>query len=901
MRLMLIGFLLVGIVLGSVHPSPTSAQEPPRPINYGQTVDGELNDVQQAQQFLFDGQSGDQLTILMATTSGDLNPFLTLATFDGEVLATDDNGAGGSDALIQFTLTSSGTFVITASRSRAAGTGGSGSYAMTLSTGLPNTGTAVPEEIAPVVEVGLRMQPIVRGQAVRGALTRESSFVLYWFEGRSGQSLTITPDAGTALQPLLVLYDASFSEIFRSASGNTLSANLPADGVYFLAVALPDATSLGGNYALTMTGVGTASQPRDVQPGQNAITYGENVQGAINTSAPSYSFQFQGRAGDEVIIRMSRAGGDLDSYLYLLDTAGITLAEDDNSGGINGDAQISLTLPADGTYNLLATRRGQDTGTTSGTFLLSIESNAEPIVAVPTSASADVPANLAGFPEIFYGEVVRGAVTAQSVLNVYIFKADADDAITITMQSANDNLDPYLFLLDANQIPIAEDDDIIDGQNRNAQIVYTIPESGYYAVVATRFEQEAGTTSGEFELSLDLGSPDTGNDPENNSGSYVQRLGAQRINNGDTPSGSFQTLQFAEVYTFPASAGAVIDFSVTTDDNSATTVILTDDRLQPIASTDSGTLLGTAVPETGNYLIFIVPARGPAIPTDVGFILAFNATGNEFAVEVPEATSEAESTAEAIEEVSSEPTPTQLPIELLTYGDTVTGTIDTELNERRYVFTGNEGDIVRIQMSSTTGDLDPLLELLNEEEIILEANDDIVQGVNRNSQIQTTLPEDGQYIIRATHYIPTDGTPATIGDYALTLTYIDPATAGVSPVAVPIANGETIVNTISDEQYLLFYTFEGQSGDRVTIEVNTQSGDLDAVLYLYGYTSSGSPIEIARNDDDPRGNTFDPRIADQPLPRTGSYLIAVGRFPDSTSTGDFTMTLIITPAGGSDG
>ncbi|MBZ0310134.1 MAG: PPC domain-containing protein, partial [Anaerolineae bacterium] len=333
------------------------------------------------------------------------------------------------------------------------------------------------------------------------------------------------------------------------------------------------------------------------------------------------------------------------------------------------------------------------------------------------------------------------------------------------------------------------------------------------------------------------------------------------------------------IYTFPASAGAVIDFSVTTDDNSAATVILTDDRMQPIASTDSSTLLGITVPDTGNYLIFIAPANGPAVPTSVEYILAFNATGNDFAVEV-----ETESTAEATAEATDETTPTEVPTELIAYGDTVTGTIDDVVNGLDYMFTGNEGDIIRIQMTSTSGSLDPLVELLDENELLIDTNDDIVQGVNRNSSLQVTLPSDGQYIIRATHFVPTDGTPATTGDFMLSLTYIDPTAAGVSPVALPIAPGETVVNSITDDQYLLFYTFEGKSGDSVTIEVNTQSGDLDAVLYLYAYTSSGDPIEIARNDDDQRGNTFDPLIENQVLPRTGSYLIAVGRFPDSTTT-----------------
>jgi hypothetical protein len=68
-------------------------------------------------------------------------------------------------------------------------------------------------------------------------------------------------------------------------------------------------------------------------------------------------------------------------------------------------------------------------------------------------------------------------------------------------------------------------------------------------------------------------------------------------------------------------------------------------------------------------------------------------------------------------------------------------------------------------------------------------------------------------------------------------------------------------------------------------------------LYLYTYTSSGQPVEIRRNDDSPRGGTYDPLLENIALPRAGDYLIAVGRFPDSTSTGDFAMTLTVNPPG----
>lgn len=241
MRLVFICLLLLSLPGVAVGRAAPLRQAPPLPINYGQSVEGELNDIQQAVQYIFDGQMGDELSILMQTTSGDLNAALALATFEGDSLATDDDSGGGTDALISFTLEQSGSYVITATRSRV-GQGGAGAFRLTLSSGQLITAT----EASPQ-EVGLRMQPIQRGGRVQGVLTPESTFSLYWFEGRTDENIIITPDAGTSLQPLLVLYDAGFFEILRSAPGIPLSATLPRNTLYFVAVAMPGGNTLGGN------------------------------------------------------------------------------------------------------------------------------------------------------------------------------------------------------------------------------------------------------------------------------------------------------------------------------------------------------------------------------------------------------------------------------------------------------------------------------------------------------------------------------------------------------------------------------------------------------------------------------------------------------------------------------
>jgi hypothetical protein len=79
---------------------------------------------------------------------------------------------------------------------------------------------------------------------------------------------------------------------------------------------------------------------------------------------------FDGQAGQQVTITMRGEGG-LDAYLGIIDPNNEVIAEDDDSGG-GSDAQISLRLPENGTYVIVATRNGIDAGTTTGDYTLEV-------------------------------------------------------------------------------------------------------------------------------------------------------------------------------------------------------------------------------------------------------------------------------------------------------------------------------------------------------------------------------------------------------------------------------------------------------------------------------------------------------------------------------------------------
>jgi len=77
--------------------------------------------------------------------------------------------------------------------------------------------------------------------------------------------------------------------------------------------------------------------------------------------------------------------------------------------------------------------------------------------------------------------------------------------------------------------------------------------------------------------------------------------------------------------------------------------------------------------------------------------------------------------------------------------------------------------VVTISMNAAGGvNLDPKVYLIGPNGTVVAQNDDAVPGENRNSLISNfTLPEDGQYIIIATHYGDRYG--VTSGAYNLSL------------------------------------------------------------------------------------------------------------------------------------
>ncbi len=253
--------------------------------------------------------------------------------------------------------------------------------------------------------------------------------------------------------------------------------------------------------------------PRAQAAAGGTIRYGQTVTGQITAVNFFELWEFQGSRGDRVQILME-GDGYLDPYLGLLFTATeeVVMEDDDSGGGSN--AYIEVTLPASGSYTIVATRYGLDSGTTVGAYRLTLQAVGA-ATTVSTGAVATASASSAvGTPVeldtgIFYmgtlelGSPVTGSLDNRAFAHIYELQVPAGTQIVMAMMADGSALDSYIYFTNENFDVLAEDDDS-GGQvgigQYDAFLTLTVPQTGTYYAVATRAGGAQGTSYGAYVL-----------------------------------------------------------------------------------------------------------------------------------------------------------------------------------------------------------------------------------------------------------------------------------------------------------------------------------------------------------------------------------------------------------------
>lgn len=217
----------------------------------------------------------------------------------------------------------------------------------------------------------------------------------------------------------------------------------------------------------------------------------------------------------------------------------------------------------------------------------------------------------------------------------------------------------------------------------------------------------------------------------------------------------------------------------------------------------------------------------------------------------------------------------------LTYGTIETGRIDQNTPRQVYTFDGLRGEYTRIRVRTTSGNLDPVISVLDSSGSLLATRDD--SGGAKDPIIEALrIPQNGAYTIVIGRFGYALG--STNGTFELVIERV-----GVSfESGSALRYGDTIVNKITPQEGEFFYTFTAERGDLITITMRRDSGDLDPLLQV---AKVATRQIIAENDDMP--DSIDAQIANLLIEEPGVYLIIATRYggPAGRSAGDFLLTL----------
>ena len=468
-----------------------------------------------------------------------------------------------------------------------------------------------------------------------------------------------------------------------------------------------------------------AAQPETPIP----LAFDEPISGQLDNLTLQQTYTFDGRRGEFVQIELTTTVGNLDPLLTVLDTNGAVMALRDDGLG-RGTVIESLRIPANGTYRIVVSRFGGDLGLTRGGYDLQISR-----IGVSSATGST----------LRYNDSIINTITDDEPQLFYSFQATSGDILNIRMQRVSGDLDPLLKIVDGDARVIASSDDLIGSTTLDAAVEeFVIDEAGTYVIVATRYGEGYGTSTGSFVLSIEE-ADDSG------LGNTLQT--AAELPPDTAIEGEITASRFEQFYTFFANENDLVRVRMDRVSGSldAYLVILDTNRLELTFDDDGGSgqnalIQELRIPEAGVYTVVATRFGGTEGQTVGRYQIRLEVLGGAF------------------DEVANEALP-------ILYGSTVTGVVSDEEPGVLYAFYGTEGDVVSVSMNRGDGNLDPVVNILGLELQPLVSDDD--SGSGQNAAIERyRLSRTGVYYVFATRYTGSDGDSDTEGSYILVLAQV---------------------------------------------------------------------------------------------------------------------------------
>ena len=601
-------------------------------------------------------------------------------------------------------------------------------------------------------------------------------------------------------------------------------------GALFGAVSVVALLSSGSVFAQTPTDIRIGAEVRGRLEESDARTRGGD--------AYRYDdYRVALRAGQR--LQAELRSSDFDAYLEVYAegrTSGDSLASDDDGAGSGTNARLRFTPDSDGVYIV---RARAFSGLETGAYTLALSERVAPRQPRPG--------------RITVGGDVSGRLTSGDAededgnsFDAYAFRAGAGDRVAVLLES--DDFDPTLRIgrmINGAFVQSAQNDDGA-GKGLNSYLVFTAPQAGEYVIQAASVGSGA---EGDYRLSLEQGPPA----PE----ARTIAIGDEIDGRLDEDSAQSDSGAPADLYRFTGRAGQRVAISLKADDFDSYLELFDANHNSLATDDDSGGELNArltfVLPDDGDYLI---EARG------------FSDANGRYDLK--------------LEEVAPPPPPTALSFGQTVQGDLKEGgpTDDAGRLFDGYAFSGTEGQ--RVQAIMRSGDFDALLQVAKAGEEFEElASDDDGLRQGTDARLTFTLPEDGDYILRALPY-------SSSGKGLYSLEFAD---RGPEPGPGSLLIGSTARGALTDNDAL---TDEGVSFDAYTFKAKADeklrftliSPAFDAMVEV-GEDKEGDFRSLAE-DDDSLSDTH--ARLDWTAPRDGTYVVRARSFAPA-STGDYVLTL----------
>ncbi len=461
--------------------------------------------------FVFNGTINERVFVNLTVLEGQ-NIVPEISIFDLNQNLLEQRSSEGAQVRVNLNVPRSSPYIVEVSNLRAS----IGTFELQL--------RRVPVDISklPIIEADYN-------ENYEDTISNDNPIDYYRFSGKAGELVTVemtTVGNSNLLDPYLILGDSTLNElIFNDNASASRAARiaqfaLPADGDYFI-IATRAGLSRGsttGAYELEIT-VGEIQ----LEIGELTATLTWEGEADLNlfVQTPSYTVSWANPNEPEggILQIDSNTGCETPTaqpieHIYWEDNTEV------------GDYTIwvwyqdACRMASETPFNLTVTYQNETIFvSTSGEGDQVSVSNGERYEAsirltdsgnsfvvnrgTITTPSPQQTASQGGDTLIVYGDTISGSITDEVFAQFYQFEGNEGDAVMITVQRVTNDLDPIAVLRDSRDINLARNDDV-NPNNRNSELIYTLPADGRYVIAVTRYGVRDGTTTGNYSLSLSL-------------------------------------------------------------------------------------------------------------------------------------------------------------------------------------------------------------------------------------------------------------------------------------------------------------------------------------------------------------------------------------------------------------